>query len=182
MIVASEPWWHPLSLYNQEYWLPWGILGGACRAVETQAVWQYESTDNLRVCGVKKADETYLIICNNKLNKVLCKCFLREWRKKLPDCIMIIMAGFIVWFCCTCSCPAILAGCIVIYLGMQLEKVILEVHCPSRFLIKKVGDSFCEFGLIMAVKVAAKFVRKGDVIRNVVLTCISGRLSPVPPH
>jgi hypothetical protein len=130
-------------------------------------------------------DEMYLIICDNKPDKVVQECCWREWGEPLPDfivrcesrCVIRLTRKFVF------RSPTIVYDCLVVLLSVPLEKMFSEVRASGVFPIEIIADTPWELELINnAMLFAASLLEGGVAIRKAVLTCITCRFYSFPQH
>ncbi len=120
----------------------------------------------------------YLIVCDNKPDKVVLECCRRERGELLPDSIARIVSRCVIRFPrkLVFRRPMIIYGHLVVLLSVPLEKMFLEVRVPSGVPVEIIGDLPWELELINdAMSFAASLLEGGVAIRKAVLTCISCR-------
>ncbi len=127
----------------------------------------------------------YLIICDNKLDKVVQECCRRERGELLPDsiarcesrCVIRLTRKFVF------RSPTIIYDYLVVLLSVPLEKMLSEVRVPGVFLVEIIGNVPWELEPINdAMSFAASLLEGGVAIRKAVLTCITCRFYSFPRH
>jgi hypothetical protein len=132
------------------------------------------------MCGSVKEyeiDGTYLIICNDEMNKMLQECRLRERGHLSGACILSIAKGGTVRLSCKLVVPFMGQNCLVVLLRVLLSEMLLEIRVPGAFVIEIIGNSLGDVGLIGAMTFAACLLEDDVAIRKAILTCITCRPS-----
>lgn len=133
----------------------------------------------------KSMDEMYLIICDDKPDKVVQKRCRRERGEPLPDfiarcesrCVVRLTRKFVF------RSPTVVYDCLVVLLSVPLEKMFSEVRVSGVFPVEIIADTPWELELINdAMSFAASLLEGGVAIREAVLTCITCRFYSFPRH
>jgi len=143
----------------------------------------FNDTNRLTTCECEKTqvNEMYLIICNNKPDKVVQECCRREQGELRPDFIKRIVSRCVIPRKLVFRSPMIIYDCLVVLLSVTLEKMLLEVRVPGVFLVEVIGNVPWELEPINdAMSFAASLLEGGVAIRKAVLTCITCKFYSFP--